>query len=268
MLISAGCKINLGLNILGKRTDGFHDLESVFYPIPWNDLIEIVPSNIFSFTTSGLEIDGNPEDNLIVKAYKLMVSEFNIPNVKIHLHKQIPFGAGLGGGSSDATATLILLNKLFKINLNKNSLQALASQLGSDCPFFVENIPVFASATGTHLSPFPLNLAGYYLVIVKPEVHISTSMAYGSLRNFSTKGQLLEAINLPIEEWKGHLKNDFEVPIFDKFPELQMITDSIYSSGAIYASMSGSGSAIFGLYNFKPNLEFLESLTHKVFLIS
>lgn len=253
MIIFAGCKINLGLNILGKREDGYHNLETLLYPVPWNDIIEIVPSNQFSFSFSGLIIDGQESDNLVVKAYNLLKSEYDLSPVKIHLHKQIPFGAGLGGGSSDAVSTLILLNKIFNINLSSTQLKNFASKLGADCPFFVENIPVLAKGIGTDLESFEIDLSGYYLLIIKPDIHISTAMAYGSIKSFSNSGQVEKVLINNPESWRDILKNDFEFSIAEKYPQIADIKNIMYQNGAIYSSMTGSGSAIFGLFKTPPN---------------
>ena len=264
MIYKAGCKINLGLSILGKRPDGYHNLESVLYPVPWNDLIEIVPSDEFSFSSSGLTIDGSSEDNLCVKAYRLVKDSYELPSVKIHLHKVIPFGAGLGGGSSDAVAVIKLISSLFKLEIPESEMFSMAGKLGSDCPFFVNNKPAFATGTGMELHPVDIDLKGYYLAIIKPKGNVSTSEAYGNIKIYSSSGSVLQAVNQPVEKWNGLLMNDFESSIFMNQPELGEIKENLYKSGAQYAAMTGSGSALFGIFKEYPILPWFSDYTHKV----
>jgi 4-diphosphocytidyl-2-C-methyl-D-erythritol kinase len=249
MLSFSPCKINLGLHIINKRPDAYHNLETIFYPVPWHDIIEMVPSEDFSFTSSGLHIDSKAEDNLVVKAWNLIKAEYTLPEVKIHLHKAIPFGAGLGGGSADAASTLKLANKLFQLDISSAQLENYASRLGADCPFFIENRPAFGQGIGTDLSPVSLSLKGKYLLILKPDVHISTAEAYAGVRNYSQAGQLMQVVQQPVEQWKIGLRNDFQEAIFSSHPVLADLLNDLYNSGAIYAAMSGSGSAIFGIFN-------------------
>ena len=242
------CKINLGLNVISKRTDGFHNLETCFYPVPWTDILEIIPSDIQQMTFSGIPIPGGEEDNLCVRAYHMLKADFDLSPVKIHLHKIIPIGAGLGGGSSDAAYTLRILNDLFQLSLPLNKLNQYASKLGSDCSFFIENKPRFGSGRGEMLDDINVNLSGYWLIIVKPDVHISTQQAYAAIVPKSPKSGIKEILKRPIADWKGLLENDFEESVFDLHPAISAIKDSLYSNGALYASMSGSGSALFGLF--------------------
>ncbi|HSZ85948.1 MAG TPA: 4-(cytidine 5'-diphospho)-2-C-methyl-D-erythritol kinase [Puia sp.] len=259
MLIFPNCKINLGLNIIGKRADGYHNIETVFYPVQINDVLEIIPADEFTFSTSGLTIEGNADDNLCVKAYSLLKKDLpQLPQVNILLHKAIPTGAGLGGGSADAAFTLMLLNEKFQLNLSTRQLLGYASQLGSDCAFFIINKPCFASGRGEILEEIDTDLSAYSFILVHPNIHISTSWAFSQLnipgKNFSVK----EIIVQPIFSWKEKLKNDFEEPAFNKYPELKKIKEKFYDSGALYASMTGSGSSIFGIFekNNIPSISF------------
>lgn len=252
MIIFPHCKINIGLNILRKRSDGYHDLESVMYPIHMYDVLEITQSEYFEFKISGVNIEGNQEDNLCVKAYRLLEKKYKIPPVFMHLRKQIPFGAGLGGGSSDATFVLLELNRQFNLGLGERDLQELSAQLGSDCAFFVRNEPQLATGRGELLRSVALNLKGYNLKLVNPGVHISTQQAFQGVHISRDEGQLINAINLPIDQWKDSIKNDFEKHIFELHPELSKIKQQLYNEGAIYASMSGSGSSFYAIYAQQP----------------
>jgi len=242
------CKINLGLHVIAKREDGYHTIETCFYPVPWTDILEIIPAQEFSFTGSGAMIPGMEEDNLCVKAYRLMQSKFNLAPVKIHLHKVLPTGAGLGGGSSDAAFTLRLLNSVFELKLNRSQLQELAAQLGSDCSFFIDDKPMLGSGRGEQLEELPLNLKGYYLVLVKPAIHVSTADAYAGVKPKTPVVCLAEILKRPVTEWKDSLINDFEKSVFEKHPVIGAIKKELYEHGALYASMSGSGSAVFGIF--------------------
>lgn len=256
MIAFPNCKINLGLSVLSKRPDGFHDIETVFYPVGLCDALEIVPSpdDAFRFAGSGLSIPGDPEDNLVVKAHQLLKDVYQIPEVHIHLHKKIPFGAGLGGGSSDAAYALHLLNELFQLQLSEVELMNHARKLGADCAFFIRNLPSYAFDRGDHFTDIEINLAEYYLVLVKPQFGVGTSEAYASVRPGVKETSIREIINLPIEEWKAELVNDFEDAVFGLYPEIKEIKDKLYDGGAVYASMSGSGSAVYGLFKSQPNI--------------
>jgi 4-diphosphocytidyl-2-C-methyl-D-erythritol kinase len=242
------CKINLGLNIISKRSDGFHNLETCFYPVPWTDILEIIPSDKLAFTSSGNAIPGREEDNLCLKAYHLLKADFNIAPVKIHLHKIIPIGAGLGGGSSDAAYTLRLLNEIFNLSLSINQLKVYASKLGSDCSFFVQDKPMLGSGKGEILTEIDISLNGFYLVIVKPAIHVSTQEAYLGISSKRSTIKIQEILKRPVADWKEALKNDFEESVFKKYSAIAEIKAKLYSSGAIYASMSGSGSSVFALF--------------------
>jgi 4-diphosphocytidyl-2-C-methyl-D-erythritol kinase len=243
------CKINLGLQVIEKRSDGYHNLETCFYPVPWTDILEIVPSQKLLFTATGDVIPGNPDDNLCIRAYRLLADQFKLPPVNIHLHKIIPTGAGLGGGSSDAAHTLRLLNKLFELSIDDTVLSNYASQLGSDCAFFIQDKPMIGKGRGEILSASSVLLAKKFLVIVKPAIHVSTAEAYAGITPRRPARLVHEILNdQPLHNWKDSLGNDFEQRVFDKYPSIRSIKDHLYQQGAIYASMSGSGAAVFGIF--------------------
>ena len=256
MIVFPNCKINLGLNILQKRTDGYHDIDTVFYPVPLTDALEIVEykelqrSTSIPFTVSGQSIEGDTASNLCLNAYRLLKKDFpEIPHIQMHLHKVIPSGAGLGGGSADAAFTLTLLNDLFLLELSKKQLIGYAAQLGSDCPFFILNTPCLASGRGEILEEIKLDLSNYKLVIVNPGIHINTGDAFRKLRPRFPGNALKDMIVQPVHLWKHGVYNDFEKIIFTQYPAVADIKDHLYRNGALYASMSGSGSSVFGLFN-------------------
>jgi len=257
MIAFPNAKINLGLNVLDKRADGFHNIDTVFFPVDLCDILEIIKTedSKTSFSSSGLRIPGNPETNLCLKAYYLLKDKFSLPNVKIHLHKIIPMGAGLGGGSSDAAFTLKLLNNLFDLKINESDLLKFASILGADCAFFILNEPLTAFERGDQFKKITLDLSGYQIVIIVPDIHVNTAFAYTKVtpqKNKSLSSNIIEEEN--IEEWKLKLVNDFEAPIFSIYPELKNIKSKLYKKGATYASMSGSGSAVYGLFKHPVDL--------------
>ena len=249
MITFPNAKINIGLNITEKRADGYHNLETVFYPVDLCDALEFVVNDETKFACSGLDIDGNPNDNLIIKAYNLLKEEFDIPCLDIHLLKKIPMGAGLGGGSADAAFMLKMLNDAFALGLTSEELQTRAAKLGADCAFFIENKPVLAKGIGNVFEPTCVNLNGYHIVLVKPEVHVSTAEAYGGCKPQPWTTPLEEVVKLPIAKWKDHIYNDFEKTVFVAHPELAEIKEMLYAKGAIYAAMSGSGSTIYGIFD-------------------
>jgi 4-diphosphocytidyl-2-C-methyl-D-erythritol kinase len=250
MVIFSNCKINLGLQIVSKREDGFHNLETIFYPIPFYDVIEIIEAKEFLFTSTGLEIDGKSDTNLCVKAYNLLKKDFAIlPNMHLHLQKNIPMGAGIGGGSANAAYTLQLINKKFDLNISKEELKTYASELGSDCSFFIENQTCFASGRGEILSPIVFHLNDYTILLLFPGIHISTKNAFENIVPKNGNISLQQIIKEPIETWKNKLTNDFEQTAFSAHPILQDYKNELYNLGALYASMSGSGSTIYGIFN-------------------
>jgi 4-diphosphocytidyl-2-C-methyl-D-erythritol kinase len=248
MITFPNAKINLGLHVLNKRPDGFHEMESCIYPVDLCDVLEIVESKKFQFQSTGIPISGTEENNLVIKAYRLLSAKYPLPPVHIHLHKIIPMGAGLGGGSSDAAYALKMLNELFELDLSLTDLETYASQLGSDCPYFIQNQPVIVSGTGTTLHPFSIDLSPYRIKLLHPKVHVSTAEAYSMITPKSPDLSISEALAYPIEEWNNVLVNDFEDSMLTRFPEISQAKKSLLEKGAVYASMTGSGSSVFGLF--------------------
>jgi len=254
MICFPTCKINLGLRITQKRADGFHALETVFFPISIKDALEIIiepetSAAPITFTSSGLAINGDPSDNLCFKAYEILKKDYpTIPNIKMHLHKTIPMGAGLGGGSADGAFTLVALNQLLNLQIPEQALLDYALQLGSDCPFFIINTPAFATGRGEILKPINVNLNGYSIVIVNPGIAISTKLAFSLITPKVPDTNMEAIICEPVTSWKEKLINDFEQPIFNSFPELANIKETLYQKGAVYASMTGTGSTVYGIF--------------------
>ncbi|MEI7594813.1 MAG: 4-(cytidine 5'-diphospho)-2-C-methyl-D-erythritol kinase [Bacteroidota bacterium] len=260
MILYPNAKINIGLNIVEKRSDGFHNIESIFVPIGLSDILEIVETkseNKVSFSSSGIYIPGDSASNLCVKAYYLLREKYDLPCVKFHLHKQIPIGAGLGGGSSDAAFTLIGINKLFHLNISNLDLKKYASQLGSDCAFFIENKPTYNFNKGDDYQLIDLNLKDYYFVLAFPPIHVGTADAYSGVKPEKPIENLQVLINKDILEWKNAIKNDFEKSIFKKYPDISKIKDCFYQAGATYSSMSGSGSSVFAIFEKKIDTKLL-----------
>lgn len=250
------CKINLGLNVVRKRPDGFHDITTCFYPVPWTDVLEIVPARDFSFSSSGIPVPGASADNLCVRAYELLRRDFHLKPVSIHLMKSIPTGAGLGGGSSDGAYALKVVNDIFDLSLSGDRLREYAATLGSDCAFFIDAKPAVGQGRGELLSPLNISLKGKFLIIVKPEVTISTAEAFAGItpnEPVIDPGTVLA--KHPVAEWRELLVNDFETPIFKRFPVISALKQKLYAFGASYASMSGSGSAVFGIFDSETDLK-------------
>ena len=246
MIVYPNAKINLGLNILRKREDGYHDISSVFYPVKeCVDVLEIVKSDNFEFTKSGIEIPNG--ENICEKAWNLLHTDFEIGNVKIHLHKQIAIGAGLGGGSADASFTLKALNKLFELKLTNIELEKYALQLGADCPFFIDNKPKLVEGIGEKMTSVDLDLSEYEIRLINPNIHISTKEAYTDVVPRIPKKSISDVIELPINEWKDKLRNDFEDSVFLKYPKLKSIKEILYNEGSLYGSMTGSGSFFYSI---------------------
>ena len=261
MLVSPCAKLNLGLNVVERRADGYHNLETVFIPVPLYDALEInVMDERFPSETacdikiSGNKIDCEDKDNIIVKAYNIIASDYDIPRIHVHLFKNIPSQAGLGGGSSDAAYMLRALDDLFGLNIGNHRLKEYAARLGADCAFFIDSKPAFATGIGSCLTPVNMatTLAGYYVVIIKPSVAISTKEAYAHIHPHYPEMCCCDIVGQPVETWKDLLSNDFEEQAFKDYPELQEIKNTLYSNGAVYAQMSGSGSAMFGLFKEHP----------------
>jgi len=258
MLIFPNAKINIGLNIINRRDDGYHNLETVFYPINIKDALEIVVADELNFESSGLEIPGRVEDNLCIKGYHLLKKDFDLPPVKIHLRKNIPIGAGLGGGSADAAFFIRLVNQNFNLGMTDDRMMGYARQLGADCAFFIQNKPVFAFEKGDEFEPIRLDLSKYKIVLVMPPVHVSTAEAYRGVAPAPVKESLMDLIYEPVSEWKKFIKNDFEVSVFKNHPEIRGVKAALYQAGAIFASMSGSGASVFGIFDEAPDLSALE----------
>ncbi|WP_421877429.1 4-(cytidine 5'-diphospho)-2-C-methyl-D-erythritol kinase [Marinoscillum sp.] len=252
MLAFPNAKINIGLRITSKRPDGYHNIESCFYPIPWADALEIVKADKFKFTTTGLEIPGASDNNLCIQAYQLLQKDFDLAPVHIHLHKVIPMGAGLGGGSADGSFTLKTLNELFELSLTTEQLQNYAGRLGSDCPFFIENKPVVVRGTGDEFSDCSIQLNGKYLLILNPGIHIGTKEAYANVKPKAPDCPIEKIITGSMNAWKHDLSNDFEESVFPRHPEIKAIKEELYQLGAIYASMTGSGSTVYGIFDKLP----------------
>lgn len=247
--IKACCKINIGLNVVSRREDGYHNLETIFYPVPLYDDIRVTSADRDGIHLEGIALDGNPDDNLVLRAVRLLRDGgHDVPPVHISLRKNIPSGAGLGGGSSDAACVLKALNSHLGLGLGTGGMQRMLAGLGADCPFFVECKPVYAEGIGDVFSPVELDLGGWHLVLVKPDEHISTKEAYASVRPKPSSSPLTEDVMLPVEEWKGRIANDFEASVFPSHPRVSDIRGRLYSMGASYACMSGSGSTVFGLF--------------------
>lgn len=257
MITFPNAKINLGLNIISKREDGYHNLETIFYPIGIKDALEIIVSKNGkdSFHEAGIKVDSLPENNLVLRALKVMRGVYDIPAIEVHLLKKIPFGAGIGGGSADASFMLKLLNSKFELGVSDQELAQIAKQLGADCPFFVYNKPLFASGIGEIFEDVTLNLSKYTFVLVKPNTHVSTKDAFALVKPQQPQLSLKEIITQPIAEWKNLMHNDFEDSIFPQFPKVKKIKEQLYQTGAVYASMSGSGSSVYGIFEKEINIE-------------
>lgn len=266
MIVFPNCKINLGLHICNKRPDGYHNLETIFYPVPWLDVVEVIKKDILSgeevspstpkiklpgidFSQTGIQLPGSPQENIIIKAYLLLKKDFpDLPSLQIHLRKNIPTGGGLGGGSADGAFTLQLLNHQFQLQLSTPQLLAYALQLGSDCPFFIKNKPCYATGRGEILEEIEVNLSSYQMVIINPAIHVSTADAFSTINLTGTNNSLIEIIKKPVSVWKDKLVNDFEQPVFNLHPYLKKIKETLYQHNALYAAMSGSGSTIYGIF--------------------
>jgi len=267
MICFPNAKINLGLNIVSKRSDGYHNLETVFYPIGIKDALEIIvkeDQDRDTFFQEGIKVDSSPDDNLVMKALRLMREQHDFPGVEVHLLKAIPFGSGLGGGSADASFMLKLINDTFSLGLSNVELASIAVRLGADCPFFIYNRPVFATGIGDVFEDIELSLKDYTFVLVKPDIHVSTKDAFAGIKPAQPGISLKEIIRKPVEGWNGLMVNDFEESVFAKYPDIKTVKDKLYTLGAVYSSMSGSGSSVFGIFNQAP--VYLESLFPSCFV--
>lgn len=248
MILYPNAKINIGLNITNKRADGFHDLETLFYPLQLADALEFVEADTFSYSQSGIVIDSNIESNLVVRAFKAVQQQYDIPDIKIHLHKVIPTGAGLGGGSADAAFMIAGLNRLFCLQMSNQEMIDMSATLGSDCPFFILNTPAMATGRGEILTPTAFSLLGHHLVLIKPSCFVSTADAFAKVSPQKPKHELKSDIQLTPHLWGDVVKNDFEASVFSKFPQIENIKQTLIDEGAEYAAMSGSGASMFGIF--------------------
>lgn len=250
MIVFPNAKINLGLNITSKRPDGYHNIESVFVPIPINDVLEITKNNNENtvFSSIGIDIPSDGKPNLVERAWMILNEAYNIPACDLDLLKKIPIGAGLGGGSADAAACMIGLNDLFKLEIPEPKLVELSSKLGADCAFFVKNKPVYAQGIGNQFSDIDLSLKGLHFVVIYPNIHVSTPEAYKHVTPSKPEKDIRTILKEPIEVWKAHLKNDFEYSVFQQYPKIKEAKNALYKAGATYAAMSGSGSTLFGIF--------------------
>ncbi len=263
MVTFPNAKINLGLDVVAKRPDGYHNLETIFYPVPLQDILEITVTveegaPDYTFKMHNAVFEGDNNDNLVVKAYKILAADHKMPKVEMSLYKNIPTGAGLGGGSADAAFALKMLNEIACLNLSDEQLEAYAARIGADCAFFIKNTPAYATGIGNILSPTVCSISGYHLVLVKPDIHISTKEAYSLVTPAAAETPLTEIAALAVEEWKGKMKNDFEKSVFANHLQMKKIKEELYNMGAVYASMSGSGSAFFGLFTGQQDIEDIE----------
>lgn len=262
MITFTNCKINLGLDVTSRRADGYHDISTCMLPIPWHDIVEVIPSTTpdSSLVVLGNKVDCPPEKNLVMKAYRLLEKEFGLPPVEIVLQKIVPDGAGLGGGSADATHTLRLLNDMMNLGLDRDQIAERAARLGADCAFFAYDEPMLAEGIGEKLTPVDLDLKGYTIVIVKPlGVNISTREAYAGITPRHPETPIAEILRLPLDQWQGLLKNDFEETVMSKAPQIALLKQLIMEAGAIYASMSGSGASVYGIFR---NDKMSDQITH------
>lgn len=258
MILFPPCKINLGLHVINKREDGYHNLETVMYQLPLFDVLELNKADNFTFTSSGIAIPGKEENNICIKAFQLLRKEYDIPPVSIHLHKCIPMGAGLGGGSADGTYTIKGISDLFNLELTVQKMQELAATLGSDCAVFVKDTVQLARKTGSLLEDFDLSLQGYYLKLINTGIHVSTQEAFGNLQYTTPLYPVKEVLQKDIRYWKKELFNDFETTVFETHPSLRFLKEQLYTEGALYASMTGSGSTLYGIFREEPLLTMQE----------
>jgi 4-diphosphocytidyl-2-C-methyl-D-erythritol kinase len=257
MIVFPNCKINLGLLVTGKRPDGFHTLQTVFYPLGWSDALEVIEHHdeqkLFIYSHSGLPVAGDHKNNLVYKAWKLIINDHTLPPLKVHLHKNIPMGAGLGGGSSDAAFFINIMDSMFSLRISERKKLRLASEIGSDCAFFIKNRPLFAGGRGELFASVSADLSQYYVLVVYPGIHVSTSEAFRDIVPALPAGDLKKTISrIPVKLWKDKVSNQFEATIFKKHHSLKLLKDELYLAGALYASLSGSGSAIYGIFEEEP----------------
>lgn len=267
MLRFPNAKINIGLFITGKREDGYHNLETVFYPVAVKDALEIIPSDETTMRLSGLTVEGSSDNNLVWKAYHLLQKDYPrlVTPLEIHLHKVIPMGAGLGGGSADGAFMLSMMNDFFGLNISQEKLESYALQLGSDCPFFIRNKPVFAKGRGEMMEVVSVHLENYSIQLICPNLHISTANAFKGIVTHTPSFNLNEIGNLNIKDWKDYIHNDFEKTVFPHYPVLQQIKSQLYEQGAMYASLSGTGATVYGIFEKEEKAEIQSDITFDQF---
>ncbi len=254
MVTFPNAKINIGLNITAKIEDGFHAIETIFFPIGLMDILEYIPSNNKNnLSISGIELESNTNDNLVMRAYQELSKEYPLPALQMHIHKKIPFGAGLGGGSANAAFMLKSLNESFQLNIEHEKLERIAGKLGSDCPFFLKNRPVYAYDRGDKMDEMNIDLKGYHLLLVVPNISISTPWAYSNCKPARPSADLRKLIKQPISSWQNNIKNDFEPIVFKNYPEIALIKSKLLEMGALFASLSGSGAAVYGIFKKEPD---------------
>lgn len=258
MLTFANAKINLGLFLTEKRDDGYHNLQTVFYPIKIHDVVELVDADETSILIKGIDIPGDATENICLKAFKTLQADFNLPHQQIVLLKNIPVGAGLGGGSSDAAFLVKLVNQKFKLDLSDAQMESYVRPLGADCAFFIKNKPTYAFAKGDEFEELDIDLSAYYLVLVKPSVHVSTAQAYSKVKVKQPSTSLKDLIHLPLDDWQAQILNDFEPSVFENYPQIENIKTKLYLAGAKFALMSGSGSSVFAIFDKEIKLPDLE----------
>ncbi len=254
MVTFPNAKINIGLNITAKREDGFHSIETLFFPLKLTDMLEYIPSSTNTLLSiSGIQFETNTNNNLVMKAYHELMKEYQLPPLKIHLHKKIPLGAGLGGGSADAAFMLKSLNDSFHLKISREKLEEMAGKLGSDCPYFLNNRAMYACGRGDKMESVDFDINGYHLLLVVPNISISTPWAYSKCKPVKPTADLRELIKQPLDKWQKSIKNDFEPVVFRAYPEIGLIKSKLLEMGAVYASLSGSGAAVYGLFKKEPD---------------
>lgn len=258
MITFPNAKINIGLNITSRRPDGYHNLETIFHPVKIKDALEVIEASSMNFETSGIEIPGHANENLCLQAYDLLRKDFDLPNINIHLHKKIPIGAGLGGGSADAAFFIKLINQKFDLGLDTEAMQNYCRKLGADCAFFIENKPVFAIGKGDEFEDLQLDLSKYFLALVMPPVHVSTGEAYRGVKPQQPVASLKDLIKLPINQWQGKIVNDFETHILNNHPTIRGVKSALLEAGALFSLMSGSGASVFAIFDKAVDLSYIE----------
>ncbi len=261
MVVFPNAKINIGLQVTAKRSDGYHNISSIFYPISWADILEIIPAHTFHFTCSGLDIPGKTSENICVKAFQLIKAKYNIPNVHLHLHKIIPIGAGLGGGSADGAFTIKLLNTYYALGMSVQIMEKFANQLGSDCPFFIRNKVQYVTGTGSIFKEVSPNLANRYITLIYPNIHVSTATVYSQISPQKPEYELEQSVRHPVRKWRKIIKNDFQQGVSAQYLIIGELIENLYKKGALFASMTGSGSTVYGIFEQETTIKVPEYFT-------